>query len=118
MTTRESKITYQSPNASRCLDNLVERFGDRLEKLTAIDKLDLLAILSLWQSADTSRLEANIEPISLGEYLDVSPGLQIATSAELDEALRFLWLANCSDGDAMTLMVVLSNQLREGVYQQ
>ena len=116
MTTRESKITYQSPCSSRCLDNLIERFGDNLERLSAIDKLDLLAILSLWQSADTSRLEANIEPISLGEYLDVSPGLQIATSAELDEALRFLWLANCSEGDALTLMVAIPCQLRDGVY--
>ena len=118
MSVKESQISYHAHALSECLDNLVKRFGDRLEKLTAIDKLDLLAILSLWQSADTSRLEANIEPISLGEYLDISPGLQIATSAELDEALRFLWLANCSEGDALTLMVAIPCQLRDGVYSQ
>jgi len=55
MATKESQISYQSEAGSKCLDNLVARFGDRLEKLTAIDKLDLLAILSFWQSADTSR---------------------------------------------------------------
>ena len=116
MTTRESKITYQSPCSSRCLDNLIERFGDNLERLSAIDKLDLLAILSLWQSSDTSRMEANSEPISLGEYLDISPGLQVATSQSLDEALRLLWLADCSEGDAMTLMIAIPQQLRDGCY--
>ena len=116
MTTRESKITYQSPCSSRCLDNLIERFGDNLERLSAIDKLDLLAILSLWQSADTSRLEANMEPIRLGEYLDMNSRLQAATSADLDEALRLLWLADCSEGDAMTLMVAIPQQLRDGCY--
>jgi len=116
MTTRESKITYQSTCSSECLDNLIERFGDNLERLSAIDKLDLLAILSLWQSADTSRMEANSEPISLGEYLDISPGLQVATSQNLDEALRLLWLADCSEGDALTLMVAIPQQLRDGCY--
>jgi len=116
MATKESQISYQAHVASECLDDLIERFGDRLEKLTAIDKLDLLAILAFWQSADTSRMEADSEPISLGEYLDVSPGLQVATSAELDEALRLLWLADCSEGDAMTLMVAIPQQLRDGCY--
>ena len=114
MTTRESQISYQSHVASECLDQLIQRFGDNLERLSAVDKLDLLAILSLWQSADTSRLETQMEPITLGEYLDISPGLQVATSLNLDEALRLLWMAKCSDGDAMTLMVAIPQQLRDG----
>ena len=118
MTTKESKISYQSPSASRCLDNLIERFGDNLERLSAIDKLDLLGILSFWQSADNSRLEANIEPIRLGEYLDMNSRLQSATSGDLDEALRLLWLAHCSDADALTLMVSIPQQLRDGAYSQ
>jgi len=116
MATKESQISYQAHTSSECLDRVIARFGDRLTELTAIDKLDLLAILSLWQSADTSRMEANSEPISLGEYLDISPGLQVATSQNLDEALRLLWLADCSEGDAMTLMVAIACQLRDGVY--
>jgi len=116
MTTRESKISYQSPSSSRCLDNLIERFGDNLERLTAIDKLALLAILAFWQGTDTKRLEFEMEPISLGEYLDWNVGLQSATSAELNEALRLLRLADCSEGDAMTLMVAIPQQLRYGCY--
>ena len=114
MTTRESKISYQSTSSSRCLDNLIERFGDNLERLSAIDKLDLLAILSFWQSADTQRMEANSEPICLEEYLGKNHELQVATSQNLDDVLTLL--ADCSEGDAMTLMVAIPQQLRDGCY--
>ena len=114
MTTRESKISYQAHSASECLDQLVQRFGDSLEKLTAIDKLDLLGILSFWQSADTQRMEAEMEPICLEEYLGLNHELQRTTSQNLDDVLTLL--ADCSEGDAMTLMVAIPQQLRDGVY--
>jgi len=114
MTTRESKISYQSHVASECLDNLIERFGDNLERLSAIDKLDLLAILAFWQSADTSRMEAQMEPVSLEEYLGLNSELQHTTSQNLDDVLTLL--ADCSEGDAMTLMVAIPQQLRDGCY--
>jgi len=114
MATKESQISYQAHTSSECLDRVIARFGDRLEKLTAIDKLDLLAILSLWQSADTSRLETQMEPISLGQYLGLNSELQVATSQNLDDTLTLL--ADCSEGDAMTLMVAIPQQLRDGCY--
>jgi len=114
MATKESQITYQLSVRSECLDNLIARFGDRLGKLTAVDKLDLLGILAFWQSADTQHQEAEMEPISLGEYLGLNHDLQIATSVDLDEALTLL--ADCSEGDAMTLMVAIPSQLRDGCY--
>ena len=116
MSVKESQISYHAHALSDCLDNLVKRFGDRLEKLAAIDKLDLLAILSFWQSADTQRMHEDSEPISLGEYLDLNPRLQVRASAGLDEALKLLWLADCSEGEALTLMVAIPCQLRDGVY--
>jgi len=114
MATKESQITYQASTYTICLDLVVARFGDRLEKLTAVDKLDLLAILAFWQSADTSRMEADSEPISLEEYLGLNQELQVATSVDLDGVLALL--ADCSEGDAMTLMVAIPQQLRDGCY--
>ena len=114
MATKESQISYQLSVSSDCLDSLIAAFGDRLGKLTAVDKLDLLGILAFWQSADTQHMEAEMEPISLGEYLDLNRELQIATSRDLDEALTLL--ADCSEGDAMTLMVSIPCQLRDGCY--
>ena len=114
MPQKESQITYQASTYTVCLDQVVARFGDSLGRLTAIDKLDLLAILSFWQSADTSRLETQMEPISLGEYLGLNSELQTATSQNLDDVLTLL--ADCSEGDAMTLMVAIPQQLRDGCF--
>ncbi|WP_156518884.1 hypothetical protein [Phormidesmis priestleyi] len=44
MATKESLITYQAHSASECLDRLIARFGDRLGKLTAVDKLDQIGV--------------------------------------------------------------------------
>ena len=114
MATKESQISYQAHVASDCLDRVIARFGDRLTRLTAIDKLDLLAILAFWQSADTSRLETQMKPISLGQYLGLNSELQVATSQNLDDTLTLL--ADCSEGDAMTLMVAIPQQLRDGCF--
>jgi len=114
MPQKESQISYQAHTSSECLDHVIDRFGDRLGKLTAVDKLDLLGILAFWQSADTEHQAANLPAISLAEYLGLNHELQIATSRDLDEALELL--ANCSEGDAMTLMVAIPQQLRDGCY--
>jgi len=114
MATKESLITYQAHSASDSLDRLIAKFGDRLEKLTAVDKLDLLGILSFWQSADTEHQSASLPAIRLDEYLGLNHELQIATSRDLDEALELL--ADCSESDAMTLLVTIPCQLRDGVY--
>jgi len=114
MPQKESQITYQASTYTICLDLVVARFGDSLGRLTAIDKLDLLGILAFWQSADTQRMEAEMEPVSLEEYLGLNHELQIATSQNLDDVLTLL--ADCSEGDALTLMVAIPCQLRDGCY--
>jgi hypothetical protein len=116
MTTKQSQITYQSYASSHCLDSLIARFGDCLEKLTAIDKLDLISILALWQSADTGRAEAGITSISLSDYLTRNKPIQDATTLGVDEALGIL--SDCSDADALTLLVTLPCQLRDGVFAE
>lgn len=114
MPTRESLITYQSYASSECLNRLVETFGDRLEKLTAIDKFDLIGILSFWQSADTEHQASEMPAITLADYLGLNRELQIGTSRQLDQALEML--ADCTEADAITLLVTISCQLRDGVY--
>ena len=110
----QTSIRYQASIYTVCLDKVVARFGDNLGRLTAIDKLDLLGILAFWQSADTQRLEAEMKPISLGDYLGRNTELQTATSESLDDVL--ILLADCSEGDAMTLLVAIPQQLRDGCY--
>ena len=114
MATKESQITYQAHSVSECLNNLIARFGDRLGKLTDIDKLDLLGILSFWHSCNTQHKESEMDAITLGEYLDLNRELQIATSRDLDEALTTL--ADCSESDAITLLVTIPQQLRDECY--
>ena len=109
MFTEESQITFQAITFSICLDRLVAKFGDRLEKLTTIDKLDLLNVLASWQSVDTHNLERDLELISLGEYLNFCHWLHDSISSDTDDALKIL--ADCSANDAMTLMVTIPQQL-------
>ena len=114
MASKESQITYQAHTSSECLDRLIGEFGDRLERLTSVDKLDLLGILAFWQSTDTEHQANEMPAIGLGDYLGRNDELQSATSHELDYALKLL--ASCSDTDAMTLMVSIPCQLRDGCY--
>jgi hypothetical protein len=116
MPTKQSQITYQSYASSECLDRLIARFGDCLEKLTAIDKLDLIAIFGFWQSADTGRAEAGMPPIALSDFLARNKPIQDATTLDVDEALEIL--SDCSDADALTLLVTLPCQLRDGVFAE
>jgi hypothetical protein len=116
MPTKESLITYQAHSVTPCFDRLVEKFGDRLESLTAIDKLDLIAIFGFWQSCDTEYSQSELPPIGLTEYLGLNHELQVGTSRQLDEALEIL--DGCSDADALTLLVSLPCQLRDGVFAE
>lgn len=114
MASKESQITYQAHSVSECLVRLIAKFGDRLGKLTDIDKLDLLGTLSFWHSCNTQHKESEMDQISLGEYLELNHELQIATSRDLDEALTLL--AECSESDAITLLVTIPQQLRDRCY--
>ncbi|MCY7277259.1 MAG: hypothetical protein LH702_26895 [Phormidesmis sp. CAN_BIN44] len=116
MPTKESLITYQASQFTPCLQRLVNEFGDRLERLTAIDKLDLIAVFGFWQSCDTEHSQNELPPIGLTEYLGLNHELQIGTSRQLDQALEIL--DGCSDEDAIALLVSLVHQLRDGVYAE
>ena len=107
MTNTQCQISHQATTFTIPLDRLVARFGDTLNNFTNVEKLDLLAILAFWQSSNA----CNSELISLGDYLNLCPGLQDCTSQDVDEALQIL--ADCTENDSMTLMIVLVNQLND-----
>ena len=110
MTINESRISNQS-KITVTLDQLVERFGDTLNNLTAIDKLDLIAILAFWQGADSRNLEYDLELITLGDFLNLRPSFQADTSQDVNQALKIL--ADCSEGDAMAVITAIVHQLND-----
>jgi hypothetical protein len=114
MATKESQVTYQASQFTPCLQRLVDQFGDCLEKLTAIDKLDLIGVLSFWQSSDTQREQSDMQNIDLSDWIGTNPELQSGTSRELDRALEIL--KDLSDQDTLDLLVALICQLRDGSY--
>ncbi|MCY7275685.1 MAG: hypothetical protein LH702_18585 [Phormidesmis sp. CAN_BIN44] len=116
MATKESQITYQASQYTPCLKQLVAEFGDRLESLTAIDKLDLIGVLSFWQSSDTQREQSDMQSIDLSDWIGTNPELQSGTSHELDRALEIL--DGLSDQDTLDLLVALICQLRDGVFAE
>jgi hypothetical protein len=115
MPTKESLITYQANSVTPCLSRLVARFGDRLESLTAIDKLDLIAILALWQSVDTLAQNSDEPSVSLPLFRESSLNDR-HYSRNVNDFLDLIH--SCSDGDAMTLLVTLPCQLRDGVFSE
>jgi len=109
MLTQESQITHAAITYTIALDQIVARFGDTLNSLTVVEKLDLLAILAFWQSSNACNLECDSKPISLKDYLNLEPALQDSTSEDVDEALQIL--GDCSENDSLTLMKVIVNQV-------
>ena len=109
LTQEESQITYQAVTYTIALDQIVARFGDTLNSLTVVEKLDLLAILAFWQSSNACNLEFDSNSISLKDYLNLEPALQDSTSEDVDESLKIL--SDCSESDALTLMKVIVNQV-------
>lgn len=113
MPTKESQISYQSYSASPCLDRLIVRFGDHLERLTAIDKLELIAILASWQSVDTVAQNNDEPSVSLLSFRELSINDR-DYSRNVNDFLDLIH--SCSDADALTLLVSLPCQLRDEVY--
>lgn len=96
------------------LDGLCETFGNYLERLSAVEKFDLIALLALWQSYDTEQQAEGKNPVSLHEYLEINDELFRGYSDNIDRALRILEPA--TDGDALALLQSMSSQLSSGVY--
>ena len=119
MVTNDSKIGfqigYQSLAATAPIKNLIAEYGNCLELLSAAEKLHLLSILALWQGKDTElsddsghdqlyRLAEAIDDYPFKLWGDVLGALECLAGIEVDQVLD--------------LMVAISNQVRDGVYQK
>ena len=111
MTIKESQISNQAKTFTATLDRLIARFGDTLNNLTKIDKIDLLRIVIFWQGADLRNLEYGLEPISLGEFLTLNPSVQNNTSQDVNQALKIL--VDCTESDALAIMTAIVHQLND-----
>lgn len=109
---------YDSPHYyskdTAVLNELCEAFGSYLERLSAVEKFDLIALLALWQRHDTESQTEGNDSISLQHYLDVADGLFQSYSENVDCALRIL--LNATEGDALALLQSMSSQLSSGVF--
>jgi hypothetical protein len=115
MATKHSLPSYYLD--SHRFNALMNQFGEYFERLSAIEKFELIAILAWWQSHDTEVQNSGGDPVSLEEYLDFADlPLQSHFDMRLPTALEIL--GECSEREALSLLVVLASQLKEGVFAQ
>ena len=112
----QDRISFQASAATAPIKRLTSDYGDCLELLSAAEKLHLLSILSLWQAKDTE----------LDEDSDDSPEVYTLEDAIADYPFQ-LWgdilgalecLEKIEVDQVLDLMVAISSQIRDGVYQE
>ena len=120
MPQKQDLISFQASTMTAPLKQITEDYGDYLELLSACEKLHLLSVLAFWQALDTELSEESVDPDSIGCE---AYGLANATedyAAELTSntlgALKSL--EGLTDQACLDLMVAISCQLRNGVFQQ
>jgi len=110
----QCSIRYQSSTMTAPLRQLIVDYGDCLELLSACEKLHLLSVLAFWQAVDTElqeTTEAN-ENYTLAEAIE-----DYAADLPGDVLASLKCLESVEVGAVLDLIVAISNQLREGVYQ-
>jgi hypothetical protein len=96
---------------------LTDTYGARLEKVGAVDKTALLAVLAFWQAQDTEFQatydEDEYEPFTLNDAIQDYPA---DLPSEAEEILNRL--VGISDETCFTLMVAIANQVRDGIFAE
>ena len=121
MPTKQSQISFQTSTATSPIKRLIDDYGDNLELLSAAEKLHLLAVLAMWQGRDTELTEDPEDQDSLGfsDCYELAEGVEdypFEFSGDVLAALKCL--ESVEVGSVLDLMVAISNQLRDGVYQE
>ena len=115
MPERQTSISYQASTMTPPLKQITEDYGEYLELLSACEKLHLLSALSFWQAVDTELQETT----SANENYTLAEAIEDYAADLPGDALAALkCLEGIEVGAVLDLMVAISNQLREGVYQQ
>ena len=114
-------ISYQASQMTAPLRKLIADYGDCLELLSAHEKLHLLAVLAMWQARDTELSEDPEDQDSLGivETYELAESIEdypFEFSGDTLQALRSL--EGIEVDQILDLMVAISCQVRDGVFQQ
>ena len=110
----QCSIRHQSSRMTAPLRLFVVDYGDYLEVLSACEKLHLLSILTLWQARDTelSNESGYDQMYTLAEAIADYP---------FDLGGGILGSLKCLEGievdQILDLMVAITNQIRDGIYQ-
>ena len=115
MPQKYDSISYQSSTVTPPLKQITEDYGDNLELLAASEKLHLLSVLSFWQGLDTELQETTqaSEAYTLAEAIE-----DYAADLPGDALAALKSLEGLTDQACLDLMVAITNQLRDGVFQQ
>lgn len=112
MTTKHSLISYYTSSDS--LNQLVARYGDRLERLDVVSKLQVIGVLITWQAYDTELAEqgenAPEQPYTLAEAIEDYP-IDISSNALM--ALQSL--NDIAPEDVIRSTIAMSHQLLEAI---
>ena len=108
-------ISYNASRMTAPLKQLIADYGDCLELLSACEKLHLLSVLAFWQGLDTELQETteDNEVYTLAEAIE-----DYAADLPGDALAALKSLEGLTDQACLDLIVAISNQLRDGVFQQ
>ena len=112
---RSHLISRQIIGRSAPLNQLIADYGDNLELLAADEKLHLISVLSFWQAIDTERQATTKESESytLAEAIE-----DYATDLSGDALAALKCLQGIEVRHLLGLLCAVTNQLRDGVFQQ
>jgi len=121
MPQKTDQISCQASKMTAPLRKLIADYGDCLELLSAHEKLHLSAVLALWQARDTQLAEDPEDQDSLGvaetyELAEAVEDYPCEFSGDTLQALKSL--EGIEVDQVLDLMVAISNQVRDGVYQK
>ena len=114
-------ISYQASKMTAPLRELIADYGDCLELLSATEKLHLLEVLAMWQGRDTELSEDPEHQDSLGiaesyELAEAIEDYPCEFSGDTLQALKSL--EGIEVDQILDLIVAISNQIRDGVFQE
>ena len=112
---KNTSISYQASQMTAPLKQLIADYGDNLEMLSACEKLHLLSVLAFWQGLDTELQDTTEDnnTYSLAEAIE-----DYAADLPGDALGALKSLEGLTDQACLDLMVAISSQLRNGVFQQ
>ena len=104
---KTASVSYNATYGDRAVDDLTEKYGDFLERISTEDKVNLLAILATWQAWDTL-YQGDSEEYNQHDLLETER-LLYSVHNNVSEILEEI--QDITDEASFGLMVAIANQL-------